>query len=401
MASVSIVFRKEKINKAGKAPIHFRIIKNRKISYISSSIMLETEHWDEKNKKIKGKCPHSGRLNSLLYNRFNEIQDSVLAMETYLKPQTSRQIKNMVFGSKPIDFFEYTDGALKKYESEGRIGTYQNLKSRIQKLKDYMGNKSLTFNDIDPKFLNEYETYLRTIKKNATNTIHGDLKAIRIMYNKAIADDLIEASLSPFRKYKLKTAKTTKTILTEDELKLIEEYKCTPGTKMDVHKDMFIFGCYAGGVRISDILKLRWMNFDGTHINFTIKKTGQQLSIKLPNKALEIISKYKPKKENKDRFIFPLIPNGTDLGDPGVLDKVISSQTAYTNKNLKIIAEKVNLGKHISFHVSRHQFACMALKKGISLDKVSKILAHQNIRETQVYAKIMNQEIDKAMEAFN
>jgi site-specific recombinase XerD len=363
--------------------------------------MVEMEHWDEKNKKIKGKCPHSGRLNSLLYNRFNEIQDRVLAMEMYSKPQTSRQIKKILFGSKPIDFFEFTEGALKKYKSEGRVGTYQNIKSRIQKLKEYMANKSLTFNDIDPKFLADYETYLRIIKKNATNTIHGDLKAIRIMFNKAIADDLIDASLSPFRKYKLKMAKTTKTILTDEELKLIEDYKCTPGTKMEVHKDMFIFGCYAGGIRISDILKLQWKNFDGTHIIFTIKKTGQQLSIKLPNKALEIISKYRPRKEFKEYFIFPLIPNGIDLSNPELLDKTISSQTAYTNKNLKIIAGKVNLGKHISFHVSRHQFACMALKKGISLDKVSKILAHQNIRETQIYAKVINQEIDKAMDAFN
>lgn len=401
MASVSIVLRKDKVSKVGKAPIHFRIIKNRRISYISSTLMIDLDHWDEKNKKIKGKCPHSGRLNSLLYNRFNEIQDSVLEMETHSKHQTSRQIRDKVFGNKPFDFFEYSDNALEKYKSEGRIGTYHNLKASIQKVKDFMGVKSLTFNDIDTKFLTGYEKYLRDIKKNATNTIHGDLKAIRIMFNKAIADDLIEASLSPFRKYKLKTAKTNRTFLTDTELKLIEDFRCTPGTKMEVHKDMFIFGCYAGGIRISDILKLQWSNFDGSHVNFTIKKTGQQLSIKLPNKALSIITKYKPDGDVTNRFIFPLLHDSTDINDPIILDRAISSQTAYTNKNLKIIAKKVGLDKHISFHVSRHQFACMALKKGISLDKVSKILAHQNIRETQIYAKVMNQEIDKAMDAFN
>jgi integrase/recombinase XerD len=401
MTSVSIVLRKEKANKAGKAPIHFRIIKNRRVSYISSSIMIEVDHWDEKNKKVKGKCPHSGRLNSLLYNRFNEIQDSILEMETHSKFQTSRQIKDKVFGNKPVDFFVFSYNALEKYKSEGRIGTYQNLKASIDKLKEFMGKWSLTFNDLDPKFLSDYEAYLRATKKNATNTIHGDLKAIRIMFNKAISADLVEASLSPFRKYKLKTAKTTRTFLTESELKLIEDFKCASGTKLEVHRDMFIFGCYAGGIRISDILKLRWSNFDGTHVNFTIQKTGQQLSIKLPNKALAIILKYKPANSAANQFIFPLLPINTDLNNPVQLDKAISSQTAYTNKNLKIIAKRVGLEKHISFHVSRHQFACMALKKGISLDKVSKILAHQNIRETQIYAKVMNQEIDRAMDSFN
>jgi len=41
------------------------------------------------------------------------------------------------------------------------------------------------------------------------------------------------------------------------------------------------------------------------------------------------------------------------------------------------------------------------LRKGISIDKVSKLMGHSAIRETQVYAKIVNEELDKAMEVFN
>lgn len=53
---------------------------------------------------------------------------------------------------------------------------------------------------------------------------------------------------------------------------------------MELHKDMFIFASYAGGLRVSDILLLKWKHFDGTKINFTIMKTGTQLSIRVPNK---------------------------------------------------------------------------------------------------------------------
>jgi hypothetical protein len=48
MASVCIVFRKDKLNKKGEAPVHFRIIKNRRISYIASGIMIPKQYWDEK-----------------------------------------------------------------------------------------------------------------------------------------------------------------------------------------------------------------------------------------------------------------------------------------------------------------------------------------------------------------
>ena len=51
MASVSVVFRKEKLNKKGEAPIHLRIIKDRKINFITTGIMLPKKFWDEKTIK--------------------------------------------------------------------------------------------------------------------------------------------------------------------------------------------------------------------------------------------------------------------------------------------------------------------------------------------------------------
>ena len=46
MSSVAIVYRKDKLNKKGIAPVHFRIIKDRKVCYLSTGIMLPEEHWD-------------------------------------------------------------------------------------------------------------------------------------------------------------------------------------------------------------------------------------------------------------------------------------------------------------------------------------------------------------------
>jgi len=284
---------------------------------------------------------------------------------------------------------------------DGKIGTYDKNLSIIKKLREYQNGITLAFQDITPEFLTKYEKHLKTKHGNSINTVHKDLKFIRKLFNDAYSQDLIEHQIIPFNKYKLKTEKTQRTYLNEDELTQIENFVATPGTRIETHRDMFVFASSVGGLRVSDMLQLQWKHFDGQHINFTIMKTGTQLSIKVPNKGLEIIEKYQLKKPNKNAFIFPLLPANVNLNDARELDTAISRATAYINKNLKIIADKLELEKKLSFHISRHTFATRALRKGISIDKVSKLMGHAAIRETQVYAKIVSSELDKAMDVFN
>ena len=236
---------------------------------------------------------------------------------------------------------------------------------------------------------------------NKTNSIHTNLKYFRKLFNDAIREEVVEIQHNPFRIYKLKTEKTNREYLTEDELTAFENADTKADSRLDLHKDMFVFAAYVGGLRVSDVLQLRWQNFDGTNINFTIQKTGAQLSIKVPDKALAIIKKYKPKEVQLSHFIFPMLKNDLDPKDFVALDQQISSCTAFINKNLKTIAKKAEIEKNISFHISRHTWATRALRKGITIDKVSKLMGHSAIKETQVYAKIVSQELDKAMDVFN
>src|SRR5437868_3812804 len=124
MASVTIVFRKDKLNKKGEAPIHFRIIKNRKPSYISSGVMLSEKYWDEDRKKVKSGFRNSARFNSLLANKFTEIQDTVFEYETINKSLSSKNLRDKTFGKRPISFFQFSDIVVGKYKLERKIGTY-------------------------------------------------------------------------------------------------------------------------------------------------------------------------------------------------------------------------------------------------------------------------------------
>ena len=52
-------------------------------------------------------------------------------------------------------------------------------------------------------------------------------------------------------------------------------------------------------------------------------------------------------------------------------------------------------------HVARHTFATMMLTLGADLYTVSKLLGHTSVRMTQVYAKIINQKKDEAVNLVN
>ncbi len=277
MLSVAIVFRKDKMNKKGEAPIHFRIIKDRKVRYISSGIMLPEDHWDIKNNKIKSKHQNSARLNSFLSNKFAELQDQAFEHETIQKSLTSKQLRDKIYGKKPTDFFAFAEESVQSYLNNGKVGTYDKNVSIIRKLKKYLNNKNISFQDITPDFLEKYEAYLREELKNKTNTVTKDFKFIRKLFNEAYSKEIIEHHLIPFNKYKIKLAKTDKSFLMDDELFAIEKYQPTPGTRIELHRDMFVFAAYAGGLRVSDVLKLQRKNFDGVYINFTMKKTSEQL----------------------------------------------------------------------------------------------------------------------------
>jgi len=401
MATVSINLRTDKIKKDGTAPVHFLIIKNRKKTKISSGLSVNPKYWDYKNNRVKPGQKSSGRINSLLRNKLAEIQDQVLELETASRIMTARGLKDKIFGKAPVDFFPFADEVVEKYKAAGSIGTWIKNKSIINKLKEYFPTLQLTFHDIDTQFLAKYENYLRTDLSNKTNTISKDFKFIRKLFNDAYKQDLIEHQLNPFLKYPIKSEKSERHYLSEDELLKFENAKTIPGTKTDLVKDMFVFAAYSGGIRISDILLLQWKHFDGKNVNLTIQKTGTQLSVRIPDKGLGILKKYKKRKNSTDAFVFPMLPSDLDLKSNIAINRAITNAIGCTNKILKDIAKDVKIKRTLTFHISRHTWATRALRKGISIDKVSKLMGHSQIRETQIYAKIVSADLDKAMEVFN
>jgi len=401
MPTFKVFINERKINKKGEAPIYLRIIKNRKPTYISLGYYIRPEDWDAEKVRVKKSHPNSSRLNNFITEKLSEAQSHTLDLETKDKDVNTKAMKKAVVGEASPSFLKYLDRFLKEQETKAKVGTYNKVKGVIEKVKQFVGSNDLLFDELTVTWLKSYEAYMRNHFENSTNTIHANFKVIRRILNEAISEDLFAFEKSPFHKFKLKTEKTNIEYLTEKELKGIEELQLTLGTKMDIHRDMYVFTAYTGGMRISDLLQLKWKDFDGERIYKQTQKTREIISIKIPKIGMQIIEKYKPKHILPENFIFPILINAIDYSDPKVLHRAISSATAYTNKDLKEIAKLAEITKRLHFHTSRHTFATSSLKKGMRMENTSKILGHTNLKTTQIYAKIVNEALDKAMEVFD
>lgn len=402
MASVTLVLKENKASDTGEMPIYIRIIKGRKTRFISLGIKVHPSLWDESKNRVKGKYPNSGRVNAYISKKLSEAEIAALELETSSKQTTSQKIKETVMGRADVSLVKYIEAFTNDLYAADKMGSYDKVNAVLSKLKNYLRGRDISFSEFDLTFLKTYERYLRDELKNAPNTIYSNLKIFRRVFNEAEREEIIDPSINPFSKYKLKTERTKKAYLTEEELDAVEKVELKEGTQQFHVRNMFVFAAYTGGIRISDLLQLRWSNFNGTHINLFTHKTKEQISIKLPSKAMEIVQFYRQKNvvNGLDGFIFPILRSDVDYSDAKRLFRAISSSTAMANKCLKKIACKAEVEKNFSFHSSRHTWATRALRKGMRIEYVSKLMGHGSLKTTMIYTKIVNSDLDSAMDVF-
>lgn len=115
-------------------------------------------------------------------------------------------------------------------------------------------------------------------------------------------------------------------------------------------------------------------------IHFTKReKTNETVKIPILPKALAIIEKYRNEAEKtNNKIILPL------------------SSNQKTNKYLKEIAKDCGIHKNVTFHVARHTFATtVMLSNGVPIETVSKLLGHNKLSTTQIYARVLESKISE------
>jgi site-specific recombinase XerD len=126
-------------------------------------------------------------------------------------------------------------------------------------------------------------------------------------------------------------------------------------------------------------------------------KNKKIVSLRLPEKANNIIDQYKERK-GKSIFVFPYLKDEI-IKDAKLLNARTRSSNSQINTQLARIAAQVGLTKKLSMHISRHTFGQIAGDK-ISPQQLQKLYRHSDLKTTIGYqANFIHKDVDGALES--
>lgn len=245
-------------------------------------------------------------------------------------------------------------------------------------MQDYKPNATLK--QVDKKFCIDFIDHLKTTKGIKTAQLSANtqvcyLRKLKVVFKRAVEDEILSKNPLDTINKELKPKNTS----TEMPFLTIDEVKTLIGTKTPYNdiKTAYLFSCYTG-LRFSDIKSLTWGRIrevnNETMLIYIQQKTQKQEYLPLAKPALDLLANRKRTKDNDLIFDLPLN------------NKV--------NERLRRIAATAGIdGKKITFHTARHTAATMLLSLGVPIEVVSKILGHSDIRTTQIYAKVLAEQV--------
>ncbi|PQJ76541.1 site-specific integrase [Polaribacter glomeratus] len=319
-SSIRLILRK-KPNKEGLFPLMIRIVKNRKSNVIYTGHYIESHHWDNIERKIKKSHPNSVRLNNLLIKKLAEASDTVIELQSNHKEFSSKQIKKQIV--KPFEnesFNNISKQFMLELEANKKLTRLSSDKPRINHIINFAGSDNLSFKEINEEFLKDFITHLRVKRKNSPRSITNNLIVIRTLFNIAIRKGIVDSKLYPFGKGKIriKFPETEKVGLSSDEVKKIESLSNL--TEQELHaRSVWLFSFYLAGMRVADVLKIKWSDIYDDRLHYRMNKNDKLLSLKLPQKVLPIIENYTKDKLNEDDFIFPELKKASLKSDKDIL----------------------------------------------------------------------------------
>lgn len=255
-------------------------------------------------------------------------------------------------------------------EENIRPGTRKHKECAIRMLEQF--GRIQKFFDLVPAKIMEFDRWLRQDGTRTDYTInHNFHKKIRKYIRM-----LKQAEMIPHDPYANLTIPKGKNKerrpLNEEELKVL--MRLNLHGKLAHARDIFIFQAYTG-LAFCDA-----MMFD---FNTMAQKIGK----------LYYIDGTRIKTEGV--FFTPILPPALDILNKYEGHKLPKMSIQKCNEYLHVIQMMVGINKSMTTHVARHSFATIALVYDVPITDVSRMLGHKNIYTTQIYAKILNETIER------
>ena len=390
--SVLFIIKKAKLLKNGEAPICMRITVNKRVAEVMIKRSIPVDLWNQKKECSKGKDRVATELNHYI----NTIRAKVLQIHRELeidnKPITADTIKDCFYGRDKVQrsllevYAEHNEKCRALIGKEYTESTVTKFDTSINRLKEYIRScyhrDDIMLAELDGQFIRDFDFWLKTDKHCQNNSALKHLKNLKKVVRIALANGWIKKD--PFYGIRFKQEEVNVEFLSREELDILMNKEFTI-KRLEQVRDIFVFCCFTA-LAFVDVQQLSREhlikdNNDALWIRKVRQKTNQMCNIPVLSIPQRILGKYK---------------DNAECIKKGVLLPVISNQRM--NAYLKEIADLCGIAKRLTTHVARHTAATVVfLANDVSMENVSKILGHSNIRMTQHYARVLDSSIMRDM----
>ena len=324
----------------------------------------------------------------------------MIELQSEDKVISSNQVKKEIVNPlSKKSFNELSEMYKKDLEDNHKLTRLSADKARINHFITFANSDNINFREIDEAFLRRFMTFLKIKKGNSQRSIINALVVIRTLYNKTIKMGIVEQRFYPFGKNKIqiKFPETEKAGLSVEEVIKIERLENL--TEQEEHaRNIWFFSFYLAGMRVGDVLKIKWSDIYDERLHYRMNKNDKLLSLKLPAKILPILETYRVGKQNFDDFVFPELKKANLESPKDVLAK---SRTANKKFNLYLqsIAKKAEITKKLTMHIARHTFGKISGDK-IPIQTLQRLYRHSSITTTiQYQSNFIHKDFDDALDS--
>jgi site-specific recombinase XerD len=225
---------------------------------------------------------------------------------------------------------------------------------------------------LTPERLRSYMLYCTTELKLSESHLHSRLNAIKFYFEKVLGREKFFADIPRPKKH----STLPKHISPRDVKKLFE---ATTNLKHNTMLKM----CYGMGLRVSEIIGLKVTHVDSGNMQVHIVrgKGKKDRYVNLPESILaqlrEYFKEYRPKE-----YLFE--------GQYGGQYTTRSAQKVF-----KDAMKRAGINKEVGIHGLRHSYATHLMEAGTDIGHIQKLLGHEDIRTTLIYAKVTDRDVTK------
>lgn len=391
---VLLYLKKSSLDKLGKAPIMGRITLDHSMAQFSCKLSCTPDLWNPRESRLDGKSREAVEINQKIEKLLLAVHAAFDSLIERKQSFDAGTVKDLFQGSMSaqMSLLALLDRHME--ELKARIGidvapttlsTYVYTHRSLGKfIKKKFKTKDVAFGQLNEQFIREYQDFVLTEQGYAMDTVRHYLAILKKICKIAFKEGISEKF--HFAHYKLpKQKETTPKALSREDFEKIRDLEI-PEKRIShvITRDLFLFACYTG-TSYADTVSITQENIftddkGSLWLKYRRKKNELLGRVKLLPEAIALIEKYRDK--NRET-LFP---------------KQLYATLRSNMKGLRIMA---GISQDLVYHAGKHSFASLVtLEEGVPIETISRMLGHNNITTTQIYARVTPKKLFEDMDKF-